>query len=178
MTPGDELFDAVAERLVGSPYAAWRTPDGFVVRRDLAAEDWHVRSRPGSRVAKVVQNHVVLDEETWVLTITDEHVEVTWSDRDGSSVPVFGTALRILQRRGRIAETTVVTTWTDDGPQQHRYDTREVHRHIRAAAEEIGWVEQRGSAERSARAAAVLGFVVGGLTLLGLGLGWAVGAFR
>lgn len=176
MSPGDELFDAVAERLTGTPYAAWRTPDGFVVRRDLSAEEWHA-DRRGERVETVVQNHVALDERTWVLTITDEHVEVTWRRGTGSWVPVVGPAARVERRVGRISERRSVTTWSRDGIQRHTYDTGEAHRLVRAAAEELGWVEERGAAERSARRFALVGAAVGGLTLVALAVGWATGGF-
>ena len=177
MSPGDELFDAVARRLTDTSYTARRTPDGFVVRRELSGEDWHAH-RPGSRVDRVVQNHVSLDERTWVLTITDEHVEVTWRDTGRGRVPVIGSGAQVSRRRGRISERTSVTTWSRDGVGRRTYDTAEVHRYIRAAAEELGWAEQRGAEEKAGRRAALFGAVFGGLTLATLVVAAALGGFR
>ena len=177
MSPRDELFDAVAERLTGTPYAAWRTSDGFVVRRDLSGEAWQADG-PRTQVDTIVQNHVALDEQTWVLTITDEHLEVTWRATSGSWTPVLGSAIGFSRRRGRITERTSVTTWSQDGVQHHEYDTAETHRWIRAAAEELGWVEQRGAEEKAARRAGVFGAVIGGVTLVTLAVAWILGGFR
>jgi len=180
-TPADELFQALADRLDGTAYVLERTSDGLVVRRDLADERWYAQQHRRER-RTVVQNHVVLHEDTQVVEITDEHVEVSW--RSGSWVPAIdASTMRVDRRRGRIQEVSFSTTFGRspsgrwERRESQRFDTAEAHEHIRAVVAEHGWVERAGRTERSATVAAVAGLAVAGLTVALLVIAWALRLF-
>ena len=180
-TPADELFQALADRLEGTAYVVERTTDGLVVRRDLADEQWYAQQH-GRERRTVVQHHVVLHEDTQLVEITDEHVEV--SRRSGSRVPaVDASTVRVARRRGRIQEVSFSTTFGRspsgrwERRESHRFDTAEAHEHIRAVVAEQGWVERAGRTRRSATGAAVAGVVVAGLTVALLVIAWVLRLF-
>ncbi|GIG34774.1 hypothetical protein [Cellulomonas pakistanensis] len=182
--PADELVAAVTERFAGSAYVVERTPDGFVVHADLTHQHVH-RPRRDRRTRTLVRHHVVLDERRFVMTVTDEQVDVTWraGATPGSEVPVLGAGIRVEHRRGRVREVSFSATWDPRRPRgerlvdARRFDSGEALQHIRTAAGDLGWHERRGTAERVGRAFALVAAVGAGVTLVGLVVALLLGRF-
>lgn len=101
-------------------------------------------------------HHVALDPEAGTLQITDDARTVTWkagADNEGGVPrPVLGGSVQRAQ--GRIGERSSKKVWAVDEAGEfakvvdYTFDSSEGRRPIRAAAQEQGWREQAGAAQK------------------------------
>ena len=152
----EDLVAAVARNAEGTPYRVVPTDDGFHLRIDVADAWWH-RPLGGSRRRKVVEHHVVLDEEHRTLRVTDDHLDVSWeAGAEGwpGRVPRLVASTEVRRTLGRTVELSFNRTWavTPDGEVgkvvDFTYSSTVGHRMIRDAARALGWRERRGTGER------------------------------
>lgn len=162
-TPAEELRAAVADVAEGTPYRVEPTERGFDLRVDLADSHWW-GPLGAAGVRSLVVHHVVLDEARRRLSITDDHRDLRWDvGADGGEVPRLTASVRASRFVGRSTSVSFERTWALDETGEPRrvvdytFRSSEGHGLIRAAARDLGWSEQRGTAERIALVAAAIG---------------------
>lgn len=158
--------DAVAARAAGTPYVVVDTPAGFDLRIDLADAAWYgLLAKAGRK--KVVQHRVLVDGAARRFTMVDDHYDVEWQvglDPSGPGVPRLRAARQESRTLGRVhefsMEKTVGVSTTTHRPEvvvDYVFRSSDGQGMIRDAAEQAGWRERRGAAERVGIVAGVVG---------------------
>ena len=164
MAARDQLVQRVRELADGTPYVVDETGPGFDVRVDVADARWHsLMGKEG--LTKVFTHHVAVDEERRTLSVTDDSRTVSWragvGRGDGTLVPeVSGSAERVL---GRVYEVggEKIFAWDEKGHYGQvvgfRLNSQEGHALIRTAAEQTGFTERAGGAQKVGLVFALIG---------------------
>lgn len=178
-----ELVEAVRARTEGTPYALVETEHGFDVGVDLADTTYYSLMYQ-RHLTTTFTHRVRLDEADRTLAITDDSWELTWHrglDVSGG-VPVPRLGASVSRSLGRLEKKSFQKTWavSDRGwfekVVDYRFDAAEGRDLVRGPAQELGWTEVRGTAEKIGLYVAVTtvvllvlsGLVVGLLFLLGV----------
>jgi len=166
----EQLVQRVRELADGTPYVVEDTAAGFDVRVDVADATWYsLMNKEG--LTKVFTHHVAVDEERQSLSVTDDSYTVTWKAGvglgDGTPVPqVSGSAERVM---GRVYEFggEKIFAWDEKGQYgevvSYRLNSREGHALIRTAADQSGYAEKAGGAQKTGLVFAIIG---GGIALI------------
>jgi len=180
VSAADELRAAVAARAAGTPYTVVPTAEGFDLRIDLADARWYGLLGTAGR-KKFVQHRVQLDEAARRFALVDDHYDLRWEagvDPSGPGVPRLVAAAEASRTTGRVREFSFErTVGVDAGTRRpdvvvdYVFRSAEGQAMVREPAQQLGWRERRGAAERVGIVAAV----VGGAGAL-LTVGWAVWA--
>lgn len=167
MKDADKLLAEVRRRLQDTPYAVTPTDEGFDVGLDIVDARWYALAYKEG-LKRTFVHHVALDPEAGTLQITDDARTVAWkagADNEGGVPrPVLGGSVERAQ--GRIGERSFKKVWAVDESGDfarvvdYTFDSSEGRRPIRAAAQEQGWREQAGAAQKIALVVALGGVVL------------------
>lgn len=154
MSDAQQLLEAVRARTEGTPYTVTPTERGFDVGIDFPDYTWH-RMLFDQHVSRAWTYHVVVDEPTMTIRVTDEESVVRWKgggSRAGIPIPVISHSS--TRNFGRIQKVSMHKTISLDGspaprPSDFTFSSAEGRELIRGPARELGWTEKMGGAEKT-----------------------------
>lgn len=167
--PQTELFyEAVREKIAGTPYIVTPTPQGFDLALDLVNAKWFGAFNMAGLTSSYVHHVTVVPNGTY--QILDDKVTFTWS----AGVP---TAFRHERFQGRIHEVSFEKSWgiTESGEfgkiTDYTFRTQEGRQVIRTAANSLGLKEKMPAAMVIGLTFAIIGDLGAVLAMVILGVG-------
>ena len=156
MTDEQDLVAAVRARTEGTPYALTETEQGFNVGIDVADASWYALAYK-QHLSKTWVYHVKFEEGDKTLSITDHESTVDWRAGIASSsgVPIPVLSASRSTRMGRWETKGFQKTFAIDEQGHYAkvvdftFASSEGRDLIRGPAQELGWTEKRGAAERA-----------------------------
>ncbi|MGB0102191.1 MAG: hypothetical protein WBP61_18070 [Nocardioides sp.] len=150
------FLERVRAVTAGTPYVVEETDTGFDVTLDIVDAEWFgLFNKAG--LEKVYIHHVAVPEPG-VYSVTDESRTVEWA----AGVPTTGSAERVY---GRVKEFGVQKVWAWDeqgrfGVQaDYRFNSEEGRDLLAGVAQELGFEQRRGGAEKTGLVVGLIGAV-------------------